>query len=129
MDVVLLDGAAIVNFIRPNETMKTFADYAEHGFVPFIINQLKRARRVDIVWDTYQSNSLKAFARQKRGTGIRTLVTSRTPLPKKWNDFLRDNENKTDLFQFLSFYVQNIKSDIGTVVATVGAMWISTCHL
>lgn len=44
LDLVLLDGAVIVNLIRPTETMKTFRDYIDKGFVPYIHGQLNRSK-------------------------------------------------------------------------------------
>ena len=56
--------------------------------------QLRYVRRVDIVWDEYIENSLKATTRSDRGAGVRRRVTANNLLPRKWNDFLRSDENK-----------------------------------
>ena len=61
-----------------------------------ISRQLETAQRIDVVWDVYIKDT-----REKRGKGIRRRVAPTTPLPKKWKDFLRVNENKTELFKFL----------------------------
>ncbi|KAK1888362.1 Fibrinogen-like protein 1, partial [Dissostichus eleginoides] len=45
---------------------------------------------------------MNASTRQKRGKGIRKRVAPSTVMPKNWKDFLRCDENKTDLFAFLS---------------------------
>ena len=58
--------------------------------------------RVDIVWDTYKVVSLKSSTREKRGKGIRRRVTSSTAVPKDWQDFLHFDDNKEELFQYLS---------------------------
>ena len=36
-------------------------------FGPYVINQMKHANRVDVVWDTYLSGSFKAETRRKTG--------------------------------------------------------------
>ena len=47
VDAVILDGAAIVNMLKPG-TAKTFSDYASQVY---ITAQLHSAQRVDVVWD------------------------------------------------------------------------------
>ena len=53
---------------------------------------------MDVVWDTYVVGSLKEATREKRGKGIRRKVAGQTKLPKQWMSFLRDPDNKTELF-------------------------------
>ncbi len=71
-------------------------------FLPYISKYLETAKKVDVVWDTYIRNSLKASTRERRDKGIRRRVSATTLLPMKWDDFLRVAENKTELFKFLS---------------------------
>ena len=98
---VILDGAALVQMLKPG-CVKTFNDYAVDVFNPYIESQFRTASRVDLVWDRYDSNSLKATARKHRGIGIRRHVVPAAPVPRNWQAFLRSNENKTELFKFLS---------------------------
>lgn len=67
-DAVLLDGAAIVNMLNPGAS-RTFQEYADQIFVPHVKRQLESARRVDIIFDQYFQDSLKATARSLRGEG------------------------------------------------------------
>ena len=60
--------------------------------------QLEGVRKMDIVWDTYISDSLKESTREKRGKGISMKESGTTKLPGNWNDFLRDYSNKQELF-------------------------------
>jgi len=53
-------------------------------------------------WDIYLEDSLKAATRSKRGQGIRRRVKPDTIIPKNWSTFLRDDNNKTELFAFLA---------------------------
>ena len=55
-----------------------------------------------MVWDQYMSGSLKATARVKRGSGSRRKVLPSADLPRNWAEFLHNDENKTELFKFLS---------------------------
>ena len=58
--------------------------------------------RVDAVWDTYPDNSIKNQAHAKRGYGQKTKVTCKTLIPKDWQNFLKNRENKIQLFALLS---------------------------
>ena len=49
-----------------------------------------------------QRGSLKATARAKRGKGVRRRVTESAPIPGNWQNFLRVDLNKKELFGFLS---------------------------
>ena len=81
---------------------KTFADYANKIFIPYLQNQFKSIQQFDLVWDRYIPNSLKYSTRENRGQGVRRKVTADGVLPKNWNSFLRCNDNKKELFPFLS---------------------------
>ena len=66
IDVIIIDGPAAVNMVKPSASANTFSEYASLCFIPYIEAQLQRARRVDVVWDEYIPNSLKATSRRKR---------------------------------------------------------------
>ena len=101
VEVIILDGAAITNMLAPGGT-KTFSDYATQVFLPYITSQLQHAIRVDVVWDEYMPDSLKADTRTKRGRGIRRRVEPSSSIPRNWQAFLRIDENKVELFSFLA---------------------------
>ena len=65
VEVIILFGAAITNMLATGGT-KTFSDYATQVFLPYITSQLQHAIRVDVVWDEYMPDSLKADIRTKR---------------------------------------------------------------
>ena len=58
--------------------------------------------RLDIIWDEYTPDSLKADARSKREKGVRRRVEPSSAVPGNWPAFLRIDENKTELFSFLA---------------------------
>ena len=120
VDVILLDGAAVINMLKPGQA-KTFSDYAELVFLPYVQSQLKKASRVDIVWDVYISTSLKATARQRRGKGTRRRVQPNPKIAGNWQAFLRIEENKTELFAFLGQQAVTIH-DERKVVSTSGKL-------
>lgn len=97
----VLDGAAIVQMLPPRHGCKTFQDYAEKVFRPYILQQLGTVERLDVIWDRYKHDSLKAGTRQKRGKGDRINIKNSTPLPTNWISFLRVDANKEALFSLL----------------------------
>uniref|UniRef100_UPI00358F05C7 uncharacterized protein n=1 Tax=Myxine glutinosa TaxID=7769 RepID=UPI00358F05C7 len=123
---VILDGAVIVQMLSPGQT-KTFLDYATKVFIPYIMSQLQHRSRLDLVWDRYaKSGSLKATARTNRGKGIRRRVTGSALLPGNWHSFLRVDENKEELFSFLSKQVtESIDVPDKQLIATDGEQVIA----
>lgn len=113
--VVVLDMAAVVHIIKP-KSANVFGDYTQMQLLPYLESQMTdNTTRVDAVWDTYKEASLKSQARVKRGgTGMRrTRVSAKIPLPKgaQWQTFLKDCQNKDDLFQFISQELQSCTAD------------------
>ena len=106
VDVAILDGAVVVQMASPGAA-KTFQDYADKVFMPYIMKQLQPVQRVDVIWDVYRQDSLKAATRERRGCGTRSRVTPSSQIPRNWKSFLRVNENKTELFHFLAKQVES----------------------
>ena len=69
----------IVNMLQPTDR-STVKDYALKIFSCAI---------VDIVWDVYRENTLKASAIRKRGPVIRRPVLPDSKIPGNWHSFLR----------------------------------------
>ena len=101
---LVIDGAAVVNMLKPRAA-KTFLEYGDQVFYPFIESKLRNVSRVDIVFDQYLPESLKETTRQKRGRGVRRRVSGEIKIPNNWQAFLRIDENKTELFHFLAEFV------------------------
>ena len=99
-DCKIFDGSALIHMLKPN-AVKSFQEYAEEVFVKFIQQQLQSLKRIDIVWDWYLANSIKGSAREKHGVGVRQKVSAQSKIPSNWLNFLRDPNNKTELFAFL----------------------------
>jgi hypothetical protein len=76
---------------------------------------------VDVVFDEYIKDSLKSATREQRGSGGRLRVMATVKTPSNWQKFLRVDENKRELFTFLSNQVvQNGLTVDADIVATVG---------
>ena len=87
---------------NPANTLQTFQQYCRnelHGFLRHKINKLKCA---DIVFDIYKDHSIKPTTTETRGFGRRVKVSSKTPLPKNWQNFLGVNKNKVESFKLIS---------------------------
>ena len=69
---------------------------------PYILSKFQQTTRLDLVWDRYLPDSLKGTARAKRGKGVRRRVVGGASIPGNWASFLRVDDNKTELFSFLS---------------------------
>ncbi|KAK3703666.1 hypothetical protein QZH41_002431 [Actinostola sp. cb2023] len=107
IDVTIIDGAVLVHMIKPG-TEKTFSEYASQSFLPYIQAQSRHVDRLDVVWDEYVENSLKATTRGNRGAGVRRRVAGTNRLPSNWKEFLRVDENKRELFKFLAECISNL---------------------
>ena len=108
VDVVVLDGAAIVNMLPPGKC-KTFKEYAKTVFLPYVVNyRAQNVKRIDLVWDRYLENSLKQGTHEARGTGTRRHVCDNAAIPLNWKSFLRLDDNKKELFQHLAASVQSL---------------------
>ncbi|KAJ8050254.1 hypothetical protein HOLleu_03388 [Holothuria leucospilota] len=69
-------------------TAKTFQGYATDVFVPYVTFQLQQyVDRLDIVWDLYMADSLKANTRSKRGKGVRRRVEPSSAVPENWQKY------------------------------------------
>ena len=77
---LVIDGAALVQMLKPGAA-KTFEDYAHQVVIPYILSQLNTVSRLDLVWDSYVTDSLKSTARAKRGKGVRWRFIASAPIP------------------------------------------------
>ena len=86
VEVNIIDGAAIVNMLRPGAA-KTFSEYAEQVFLPYIISQLQHVSRMDVVWDEYFDESLKAETRSKREREFIDVLSQVVPFLESGRNF------------------------------------------
>ena len=80
----------------------TFEEYAQQVFIPYVVQQLQHVSRLDLVWDSYRADSLKASTREHHGKGVRRRVVDSAVIPGNWQSFLRVDGNKVELFSYLS---------------------------
>ena len=84
---VVFDRAVIVQMLKPG-TAKTFEEYAQKVFIPYVVRQLQHVSRLDLVWNSYRADSLKASTREQRGKGVRRRVVDSAVKPRNWQSFL-----------------------------------------
>ena len=63
-DVSVIDGTALVHLL-PTVSVATFDEYADSIFIPHLVRQLENCSRLDLVWDTYITDSIKASTRER----------------------------------------------------------------
>ena len=79
-DAIAYIGAALV-YLFPTNQIVSFDEYASCVFLAHITRQLEACTRVDVVWDRYFSDSIKAAMRKKQG--IRMKVAGKNKIPGK----------------------------------------------
>ena len=92
--------------------------YSSNVFNPYITCQLFTVQRLDIVWYVYDPDKLKSTTRSHRGKGVRRRVLPYTKIPGNWGLFLRADENKTELFNYLKDEIVYVNHNNKLVVAT-----------
>ena len=115
---VIMDGAQLVQSIRPSRGDLTIGDYLHNTFLTHLVNLLQKVQRLDVVFDQYFDKSLKTAVRENRGTGDRLKVTHSTKIPSNWSGFLRCNQNKTELFRFLGDGISKLNLQTGKYALT-----------
>ena len=63
----------------------------------FLQEKLAHVNHFDVVWKIYLENNLKMTTRQKHGQGSRKKVKGITVLPRRWDTFLQNSQNKASL--------------------------------
>ena len=56
--------------------------HAKDVFLPYVEHQLGKVHIIDVVWDNYRPDSLKAQTRNTRGKWIRRRVEPNNAVPK-----------------------------------------------
>jgi hypothetical protein len=95
----IVDGMAAVRQMKTAQlTYRAFAQ----GFLKHILSVGRNARRIDVVFDVYVTNSIKDVERNRRSQGhlmLQQIVP--TAIIKQWNLLLSSNENKNKLIAFI----------------------------
>ena len=84
-------------------------------------------RRLDIVFDIYKTDSLKAATRERGGVGTRRKNSLDTQIPGNRQSFLRDDKNNEEFFGIIAQQVSGIQVEGRAVYCTSGEAVISSC--
>jgi hypothetical protein len=98
---------------------KTFDEYVTEKIISKVKFYSSKYKRTDIVFDVYRQPSLKAETRSKRGNSVRRRVSANNKIPSNWRSFLRDGDNKTELFNFIADKISRTTTT-NVVVVTKG---------
>ena len=72
-------------------------------------------------------STLKCEARMRRGQGIRRRITGTFKTTTNWRSFLRDDDNKTEIFQFLADRIWQTQTT-STILVTKESCTINDNH-
>ena len=73
VEMKVIDGAAFVNMNPPTASI-THGEYCDMELKAKVLRITDGLQRVDIVFETYQQNTIKSGTRDSRGKGIRFSV-------------------------------------------------------
>eukprot|EP00794_Sanderia_malayensis_P004251 gene4251-4816_t len=118
VEAKIVDAAAFVNINAP-KLSQTYGEYCSVELVDKVRKLSKDVKRLDFVFDIYKSDSIKAQTRENRGKGERFSVRKETPISRRFQDFMRHDDNKTELFKMLAENVINVESNQTTIIATM----------
>ena len=97
---------AIVQAIGKPAGIETFGDYANYICKSVLANFSDTFTRVDVIFDCYNSDSIKKATRQRRSRDIRSIrrIISGldVKLPTSWKSFIALEANKVNLISFLA---------------------------
>ena len=105
VDIKIVDGAALMHKLDPRKSSihtKTFQDYVQWIFLPYIEHILQDVARVDIVFDVYHEDNLKAQTRQNHSAGSQICAANNTSLPANWNNIIHIDANMDVLLKLLA---------------------------
>lgn len=99
----VIDGMSLVQKINIGTNQSTFSPGASL-LLSRVLREGSESNRIDVVFDTYQENSIKDSERRMRGEDLSFQVASITAsqIVRQWRKFLAQVRNKTSLIKFLA---------------------------
>ena len=117
---LLIDGQALVVALSKLPNIKTFDECAK-TLAAALYKMGATFQRIDVTFDRYRPESIKAGTRTKRKQGKRPvrrqIVRESVPLPFDWSNFMALEDNKADLTLLLSNYLNDHSPSDQTMVA------------
>lgn len=86
---------------------------------------------MNVPFSRYKDNSLKAATREKRGEGekIKVQLDTKVPVKSKWMKFLRNSDNKNELFALLADSIQAMDASGKLIYSTRQEKVVSNSNL
>ena len=100
VDGCVIDGAAFVH-MNPSVVSQTYGQYCDEELRKKLISISKRISKT----------SMKSQTQESRGAGVRVSVRSETPIYNKFKEFMRNDDNKTELFNMIADSVASFESE------------------
>lgn len=94
----IVDGMNLVQRVKGDQA--TFGDIAS-SILLMAIREGSQGKRIDVVFDTYQENSIKNSERRGEETGHQLQSITSAQIVRQWRTFLSRIVNKTSLITFL----------------------------
>ena len=113
VDACVVDGPVIVNQIPPKPS-QTYGDYCSLELAGKFLKMAKYVKRLDVVFDVYHKITRKRNTRYLRAhdnTGMRVSVPPDSQVYSNFRSFLRNDENKTELFCLLADVLTSNESE------------------
>ena len=121
---LLIDGQALVMALGKPTDIATFGQYGDN-FTNTVFRLGANYGRIDVVFDRYQQESIKAGTRTKHNQlhwPVRRMIENDplVPLSSDWSSFKALEENKADLALLLSSHLIEHSRRVESVVVTAG---------
>ena len=105
VSVVIKSLAAFANSSINQGSYLQFAEYILRHLEKMAAT--RNAARLDIVFDTYNLNSIKNVTREGRGAGVTIVFKEEDPLPDDMKDFFLNEDNKKNFYQIIQKQAAN----------------------
>ena len=116
---LLIDGQALVMALGKPTDIATFGQYGD-TFTKTVFRMGANYWRIDVVFDRYQQQPIKAGPRTKRNQlhwPVRRMIKN-DPLSSDWSSFMALEENKADLALLLSSHLIEHSRQVESMVVT-----------
>jgi hypothetical protein len=117
-DAIVIGGSVFVHTL-PLQSLKICKEYSTLDVLSTRYAS-SEYQKTDILPDVYLASSLKSETRSKRGSSTRPRLTGNDKVPQNWRSFLRDNDNKTELFLFLADTISEMDTFMKMLIVTKG---------
>ena len=107
MEVKITDATVFVDINKP-KTAETVGQYFSEEIQWRVQQQLDDWKPLDFAFDIYKTGSIKGQTREGSGIFARIIVKKEPPIAKKFQIFLKNSDNKTELFKMLDININKI---------------------